>query len=230
MEREAWDRVFQIANPWERRWFSDEEAESASGLAINRLRLIQRKGLIKADIVKRSQGPSKRAWSLHGMLIACLVSEMAQHSGVSISTIVGLLKLIPTDVLDELMIEADFLISEAIKNPSDQADLYAWPTDSSGDAKHSIGDVSVAVFDRQYVFLEGRYGELGEEVMSGLPPKLIGIVSDFYGREPNMKLVNKKTSARDKHNAEMNRKHPVSVHRINLELSLKRRVATAFSN
>jgi len=219
--------LFRIENPWERQLFADHELEEASGLSVRSLRAIQALGFIRAEIAKRPKGAQKRAWPLHDAMKACLVSQIATHAGLSLQTAVRLLMIVPEHIVFEMVEQTATMIQEAGGVADDLVGSFDWPVRKDGQIVHETGDIAIAIVNRRYVFIEGRYPELEEDAPPGTSSKLVGVVQDVYSREPRMRQIKGELSSSVVKRTQRLLEHHVSIHRINLELALRQQVAMA---
>lgn len=226
-ERNKWTRLLEIANPWQREWFTDDEAAAASSLSVRGLRTVQAIGLIRSENPPRARGARIRMWSVGDVLRASLVAEFTNFGGIAAPTAIRLLKLIPEWVTEELVEQTAVLVSDVAQEPERLITEYGWFAKGERRVATEKGDIRLVIVDRRYVFLEGRFPELKENARPGVGLELVGLVRNVYSGKPIIRAVSGTPSAPVHRRLEKTHKNPISAHYLNLELALRWRITKA---
>jgi hypothetical protein len=227
MNREDWGRIFEIDDPWQRYWFTDEEASQTCAMSARSLRTLQSLNFLRSAKAKRMKGAQIRMWPIEDVLRASLVCELINFSGLSTPTAVRLLQLIPEWIIIEHILEIIDLTQQAFEDPKGTVLSYGWIVKNNDRLPTSGGDISLSVVDGKHVFVEGRFPELREDAEPGTDILPVGVVSDIYGRHPTIDRLPDTLTPSELRFFLNSRAHPVSVHRVNLELALRWRICRA---
>ena len=226
-DRDAWGDLLEVKNPWQRRWFTDEEAAEASGLTPRGLRTLQALNFTRAQLASRRRGARVRMWCTEDVLRACLVHEFSRYAGLAAPTAVRLLQLVPDWIMDELTGQTAGLIEGCAETPRDLIEEFQWLVGDSRAVRRETGDISLAIIDGEHVFISGRYPELREDSKPAVETDPIGSGRDVNGRNPEMGRLTDQ-GAKAQHDKLLEAfDHPIASSSFNLELALRWRVSFA---
>lgn len=211
LSNEDWDSWLSVS-PWERRWFTDEEAAAETSISARNLRMLQALEYISTAKAKRKQGAQVRLWSTIEVLKGSMVAQLSETAGLSKMTTVALLKLIPEQIHDDLFEEAEQNAYNAIEEPD------SWFTSDEVAKAHS-GDLCIDIVNGRYVFLHGRWGDFDEyaDHSKSQETLLMGEVDNLHVKNPQV------TALSNQENKELFELHAnaINLNRFNLDLVMR---------